>query len=210
MRIDAPIVLEWLQVRSGLKKLDIEVPAEQMGALFNKFDLDGNFKLDPQEFYAMYRQLKERPASLLQPAQPAAAPPPLPAEVQEVYDSIFDKNGDGKLSVSEVHAGLKKLGAPVKPEEMSTLFNGFDTDSNFRLEPQEFYELYRKCKAQLAAQEAAAAEVAAAEAAAAEPAAAEPATAEPATAEPMAKEPATAEPMAAETAAAETAAAETA
>ena len=73
-------------------------------------------------------------------------------EAKELFDTVFDLNADGSLSVKEVHRGLKRLGIEVPAEQMPALFNAFDTDNNFRLEPAEFYELYRKQKANPAAQ----------------------------------------------------------
>jgi len=145
-------VLSIAEVHAGLARLDIEIPKEQMGAVFQKYDKDGNLSIDKQEFYEMYRQLKSRPASIV-PSAPdsSVVAPKLSADAQEAFDTAFDRNADGTLSVSEVHRGLKKLGIKVPPEEMSSIFSNFDTDNSFRLDAQEFYELFRKYKAQTAA-----------------------------------------------------------
>ena len=131
------------EVHAGLTKLGANIPKDQMAAVFKKFDGDGSFKLDAREFYDMFRQFKERAASILPTPEPQAAPS-WAHEAQELFGTVFDRNADGQLSVSEVHKGLKKLGIFVPKEQMSTLFNQFDTDGNFRLELSEFYELYRR------------------------------------------------------------------
>ena len=88
-------------MHKGLKELGIEIEASQMGGVFAKFDTDGNFKLDIQEFYEMYRAFKSKAASVMPDATPpaAAAPPSLPPAAKELYESVFDLNADGQLSV---------------------------------------------------------------------------------------------------------------
>jgi Ca2+-binding EF-hand superfamily protein len=137
------------EVSAGLKKLGVEVAKEDMAAVFKKFDTDGNLKLDKQEFYELYRAYKSRPAAIVPRAEPAPPAPALPPDVQEVFDSTFDRDSDGKLSVAEVHRGLKKLGIDIPKDRMAGLFSNFDVDGSFRLEPAEFAELYRRHKAGL-------------------------------------------------------------
>ena len=136
-------------MHKGLKKLGITVPPEDMASLFNAFDTDSNFRLEPLEFYELYRKHSAAPA-LIAPAakeqvevevEVRVPPPSIPPRVQEQFDAL-DTNQDGALSVLEVHAGLKALGIEKSAEEVLTIFNNFDTDRDCLLGPKEFGDLY--------------------------------------------------------------------
>ena len=133
---DANRELSIREVAIGLKKLGMEIPPADVGAVFNAFDQDKNFRLSIAEFYNLYRKLRERAASIV-PAAPTPTPFQLPPDVQAAYSELFDTNADGTLTVSEVHAGLSRLGIHIPRAEMANVFRGFDTDQSFRLEPAE-------------------------------------------------------------------------
>ena len=68
-------------------------------------------------------------------------PPNVSPRVHAAFDSM-DRNRDGTLAVSEVYKGLKALGVEVAPEDMSSVFAAFHENGSFRIDVQEFSEMY--------------------------------------------------------------------
>ncbi|CAN0913730.1 Calcium-binding protein CML24 [Linum grandiflorum] len=58
-------------------------------------------------------------------------------EIRQIFNK-FDKNGDGKISCSEVVDSLKELGTAVTPAEVECMMKEFDTDGDGYIDLDEF------------------------------------------------------------------------
>ena len=65
------------------------------------------------------------------------------SECKEIFD-LFDKNGDGSISSTELDNLLRALGAKPTPEEIQEMINEVDKDNSGRIEFNEFLELYSR------------------------------------------------------------------
>ena len=59
------------------------------------------------------------------------------AEIKEAF-SLFDKNGDGKISSKELGTVMRSLGQNPTEAEIQSMINEVDTDRNGSLEFPEF------------------------------------------------------------------------
>ncbi|CAN1122775.1 Calcium-binding protein CML24 [Linum perenne] len=58
-------------------------------------------------------------------------------EIRQIFDK-FDKNGDGKISCSEVVESLKELGTAVTSAEVECMMKEFDKDGDGYIDLDEF------------------------------------------------------------------------
>ncbi|CAI0450896.1 unnamed protein product [Linum tenue] len=58
-------------------------------------------------------------------------------EIRQIFDK-FDKNGDGKISCSEVVDSLKELGTAVTAAEVECMIKEFDKDGDGYIDLDEF------------------------------------------------------------------------
>ncbi|XP_065062295.1 neo-calmodulin-like [Rhopilema esculentum] len=61
-------------------------------------------------------------------------------DLKEAF-SIFDRNGDGKISHEEIGNVLRKMGYTVSQKEVQEMLKSVDTDGNGYLEYQEFIDM---------------------------------------------------------------------
>lgn len=62
-------------------------------------------------------------------------------DVKEVFNK-FDKNGDGKISGSELKDVLRALGSNTSSEEVKRIMAELDKDANGYIDLEEFAEIY--------------------------------------------------------------------
>jgi len=66
-------------------------------------------------------------------------------ELQSVFD-MFDRNGDGKIGVSEIAVFMKRMGITPQEKKLRELVNKFDSNNNGELEFVEFCEFLKDAK----------------------------------------------------------------
>ena len=62
------------------------------------------------------------------------------SELGEIF-GIFDRNGDGKMSLQELSGALSLLGIQPTEDELKVMFNQADTDGNGYIDRGEFMTL---------------------------------------------------------------------
>lgn len=68
-------------------------------------------------------------------------------QIQELRDAfeMFDKNGDGCISIQELRTTLTFLGITTTEEELQVIFNTVDTDRNNLIDFKDFCFLMTPC-----------------------------------------------------------------
>ncbi|GAB4832412.1 hypothetical protein Ancab_006429 [Ancistrocladus abbreviatus] len=64
-------------------------------------------------------------------------------ELEKVFKK-FDKNGDGKISSSELSSLLRALGSETSPEEIRKMMSEMDKDGNGYIDLNEFADFYKQ------------------------------------------------------------------
>ncbi|KAL8531111.1 hypothetical protein ACS0TY_007938 [Phlomoides rotata] len=62
-------------------------------------------------------------------------------ELRRVF-SMFDRNGDGKISRKELSESMEKLGVQIPEKELSQMIEKIDVDGDGCVDVEEFSELY--------------------------------------------------------------------
>lgn len=81
----------------------------------------------------------------MQPSQSSLSG--IPEDVMEEFRhafSLFDKNGDGFISIDELSAVFKALGQNLTTEEIQDMLNDIDTDGDGRIDFPEFLTMMSK------------------------------------------------------------------
>ncbi|KAG6743215.1 calcium-binding protein CML24-like [Populus alba x Populus x berolinensis] len=60
-------------------------------------------------------------------------------DIRKIFNK-FDKNGDGKISCSEVVDNLKELGTKISPAEVQSIMQEFDKDGDGYIDLDEFVD----------------------------------------------------------------------
>lgn len=95
--------------------------------MINEVDFDGNGRIDFQEFISMMaRQMKN--------------PMDEELELRESF-KVFDKNGDGYISASELRHVMTTLGEKLSDEEVEEMIREADIDGDGKVNYQEFVKM---------------------------------------------------------------------
>lgn len=118
---DGRITLQ--ELRQALEELDEEPAVAELKALMIKADADGNQSIDFAEFLAfMRRRLSQRGAE---------------GEIRDAFD-VFDRNGDGLVSIDELLQVMEMLGETMTRQEAEDSLRRADSDGDGQLTYQEF------------------------------------------------------------------------
>ncbi|KAL0244929.1 hypothetical protein GEMRC1_009009 [Eukaryota sp. GEM-RC1] len=66
--------------------------------------------------------------------------------------NLFDKDGDGSISLDEVYEVVKTLNLDLSKEQVTNMFHPIDKDNNFQVDFEEFRSLLMSTQHQLASQ----------------------------------------------------------
>ncbi|CAF0977118.1 unnamed protein product [Didymodactylos carnosus] len=111
------------EIRSLMNSLGYSPSEEDIGAVIKKVDLDGNGKVDFEEFLTMMQRRKSTGE--------------LDHELKHVFD-VFDKNRDGFIDKDELYDMLKRLGENITEEDVVDMIEEADTDEDNKVSYEEF------------------------------------------------------------------------
>ena len=103
------------ELTTVMKSLGLSPSETEIADLMNEVDQDGNHEIDFEEFLTlMVRQSDSRDS------------------VQEIIEAfkVFDKNGDGYISLSELKQVFNSIGENLSDEEMEAMFNEVSNGSD--------------------------------------------------------------------------------
>merc|ERR1712156_285363 len=109
-----------------MKSLGRDPSEEEIKDMINNIDLDGNQVVDFNEFLLMMGHTSTDTDKT--------------AELKQVF-AIFDKNGDGYISKSEMKAAMKKMDENFTDAEIETIISDADLDDDGEANFHEFVAL---------------------------------------------------------------------
>lgn len=116
------------ELATVMKSLGLSPSDTEITDLMNEIDQDGNHEIDFEEFLT----LMARQADTRDSAQ----------EIIEAF-KVFDKNGDGYISLSELKHVFSSIGEKLSDEELEAMFNEVSNGSG-RISVADFASLLSK------------------------------------------------------------------
>ncbi|KAK9683117.1 hypothetical protein RND81_10G117800 [Saponaria officinalis] len=115
------------ELRQLLKSLGTSTTEEEVAAMMSEMDNDGDGFVDLAEFTAFH----------------AASGGIHGVSTKELRDtfSMFDKDGNGRISARELHAVLKSLGEKVTVKDCSRMIQSVDADGDGHVDFEEFKKM---------------------------------------------------------------------
>lgn len=107
-----------------MKSLGRDPTTEELQDIIDNYDVDGNKVVDFEEFLKLMGEL---PAENM-------------TELRHVF-AIFDKNGDGYISKSEMKSAMKKINENFNDEEIDDIIKEADLDDDGEVNFNEFVVL---------------------------------------------------------------------
>ena len=116
------------ELATVMKSLGLSPSETEITDLMNEIDQDGNHEIDFEEFLTlMARQSNTRDSA---------------QEIIEAF-KVFDKNGDGYISLSELKQVFNSIGEKLSDEELEEMFNEVSNGSG-RISVADFASLLSK------------------------------------------------------------------
>ena len=116
------------ELATVMKSLGLSPSETEITDLMNEIDQDGNHEIDFEEFLTlMARQTDTRDSA---------------QEIIEAF-KVFDKNGDGYISLSELKQVFNSIGEKLSDEELEAMFNEVSNGSG-RISIADFASLLSK------------------------------------------------------------------
>lgn len=116
------------ELATVMKSLGLSPSETEITDLMNEIDQDGNHEIDFEEFLTlMARQSNTRDSA---------------QEIIEAF-KVFDKNGDGYISLSELKQVFNSIGEKLSDEELEAMFNEVSNGSG-RISVADFASLLSK------------------------------------------------------------------
>jgi Ca2+-binding EF-hand superfamily protein len=107
----------------ALRSLGVNPSLKELKESMARFDLDSSGLIDFNSFAALYSQkLKEE----------------ITQEDLARYFSVFDRDGDGTISIEELKRLLSSVGEVMTEHELDTVFNDADLDGDGLIDYNEF------------------------------------------------------------------------
>ncbi|GMG40346.1 unnamed protein product [Ambrosiozyma monospora] len=101
---------------------------QELNDLVNEIDTNGNSAIEFSEFLTMMaRQIKEQD---------------IEAEILEAF-KVFDSDGDGKISPTELIRVLTTIGERLTEDEAKQMVEAADTDRDGQIDIEEFAKILR-------------------------------------------------------------------
>lgn len=125
-------VISMDEFRGVLQTLGQEPTEDELQMMMKSVDTDQNGVIDFDEFVVMMRNHLLDEASMPTPEQ----------ELKEVF-AVFDKDGDGYISVDELKQALNNLGERLTNEELKAMMEAADEDGDGRINFAEFNSMMK-------------------------------------------------------------------
>ena len=114
------------ELSAVLHSLDQEASEEDVAAMIAEVDVDGSGSIDFTEFLTLMAKKKN--------------PHDVRTEMKHVFD-VFDKDGDGFISVEELHEVTIAIGQPIDEKELREILNEADVDRDGVMSWPEFLRI---------------------------------------------------------------------
>ncbi|XP_046582451.1 calmodulin-like [Haliotis rubra] len=122
-----------------LTKLKLELPDDELKDMISEADPDGKGKIDlPRFLSVMSNKLNEEEEEEEEDEEDE--------DSEEEYKAtfrLFDKDGDGSISATEVRAFLVNMGETWTEEEIDDMINEADADGNGEVDYEEFVKMMK-------------------------------------------------------------------
>lgn len=116
--------------------MGMDATNSELRDMINDMDQNSDGKIDFDEFCTLMTRQSQK--------NPNATPRTQQKQAEQVEDemwtafNIFDKDGDGKITVQELRETLSMLGENLSTTEIQTMFDQIDTDNNQAIDFEEF------------------------------------------------------------------------
>lgn len=107
----------------ALRALGINPSQKELKESIARFDLDHSGRIEFNEFAALYA------AKLREEITP---------EDLAKYFSVFDRDGDGTINLTELRRILTSIGETLTEQELDTIFSDADLDGDGKIDYNEF------------------------------------------------------------------------
>ncbi|XP_074589565.1 calmodulin-like protein 3 [Curcuma longa] len=129
---DGSITKEELQ--ESLKKLGIQTTDEELAAMIEKIDVNGDGRVDVEEFGALCRSVMMDERGDEDPEE----------GIREAF-AVFDQNGDGFITAEELRSVLSSLGLRrgITLEDCKKMISQVDVDGDGKVNFKEFKQMMK-------------------------------------------------------------------
>jgi len=146
--------IEFSEFKKALESMGCALPEFELQALFNKYDANGNSKLDYEEFAAWFAIRGSGNNPNVNPVFGITREPPNQV-LKKILETLkargangirglgivfrrMDNSGDKKMDRNEFMWGLRENGHSLSPSEFERIFKFFDKNNDGRISYDEF------------------------------------------------------------------------
>ncbi|XP_074281488.1 calmodulin-like protein 3, partial [Silene latifolia] len=124
------------ELNTSLHNMGIFIPNDDLAQMINQIDINGDGCVDDHEFESLYKLIMEREGDDGQDDED---------DIKEAFN-IFDKNGDGFISVEELRFVLESLGLNQgrSLEDCKLMIMKVDVDGDGRVNFKEFKKMMKE------------------------------------------------------------------
>ena len=139
-------VLSFSEFNEAIKEMGMDPSSEQVKRLFNRVDSDGNGRIDFEEFLKLYKLVNNKDKDKTEDNKETHEDSSIDEERRKSLQllKLFDKDGDGSLSVAEWQTVLDRMGMKCTPREAQALFSNVDSDGDGKIDIDEFMQYLAK------------------------------------------------------------------
>ncbi|KAF8081744.1 hypothetical protein N665_0869s0024 [Sinapis alba] len=122
------------ELNDSLKNLGIIIPEKELWQMIDKIDVNGDGCVDIEEFGELYKTIMVEDEDEMGEE-----------DMKEAFN-VFDRNGDGFITVDELKAVLSSLGLKQGKtlEECRKMIMQVDVDGDGRVDYMEFKQMMKK------------------------------------------------------------------
>ena len=139
-------MLSFSEFNEAIKEMGLDPSSEQVKRLFNRVDSDGNGRIDFEEFLKLFKLVSNKDTDKTEDTKETPEDPSIDEERRKSLQllKLFDKDGDGSLSVAEWQTVLNRMGMKCNPREAQALFSNVDSDGDGKIDIDEFMQYLAK------------------------------------------------------------------
>ena len=139
-------VLSFSEFNEAIKEIGLDPSSEQVKRLFNRVDSDGNGRIDFEEFLKLFKMVSNKEKDKTDDNNETQEDPIVDDDRRQSLQllKLFDKDGDGSLSVSEWQTVLNRMGMKCNPKEAQALFSNVDSNGDGKIDIDEFMRYLAK------------------------------------------------------------------